>query len=65
MENKSTLPHSDFSNTEKTLSELTRIQSENITLLLEVTHLKFQLEVEKQFAQIEKKVYSGIKKYFK
>lgn len=54
-----------FSDLEKVLTELTRLQKENIDLLFELAHTKHQVEQAKHLAQIESKVYSGIKKFFR
>lgn len=54
-----------FSDLEKVLTELTRLQKENIDLLFELAHTKHQVEQAKNLAQIESKVYSGIKKFFR
>jgi hypothetical protein len=54
-----------FSDLEKILTELTRLQQENISLLFELEFTRQKVLEAKQLALIESKVYSGIKKLFK
>ena len=54
-----------ISDLEKILSELTRLQKENISLLLELEETKHKVLEAKAIAEINTKVYAGIKKYFK
>lgn len=59
------LSHLSFSQIEKLLREITRLQKENIDLQFEIAFTKHQLEEAKTLALIESKIYSGIKKFFK
>lgn len=59
------VPFYSFSDLEKIIKELTRLQKENITLLFEISETKKKILAAQYLAEIEKKVYSGIKKYFK
>ena len=59
------VPRLSFSDLDKVISELTRLQQENLTLLYELASTKKKVEEAVSLAQIEKTVYSGIRKYFK
>lgn len=50
---------------EKIVGKFTKLQRENINLLMELEEVKQRLKEERLLAQIESKVYSGIKKFFK
>ena len=65
MSNNINVANYTFSDLAKVIQELTRLQKENIDLLFELTYTKHQFEQAKNLAQIESKVYSGIKKFFK
>lgn len=65
MPDKYNISNSRFSDLENVLKELTRLQQENISLQLEIEYTKQKVLEARQLAQIESKVYSGIKKLFK
>lgn len=59
------LPNLAFSDLEKVFNEITRLQKENLQLLLDLEKTKADLQLAKHLAEIESKNYSGIKRYFK
>lgn len=65
MSDESNLTHLSFSSLEKAIAELTRMQKENLILQFELAESKQKLNDLKLLAQIEKNVYSGIKRFFK
>ena len=50
---------------ESAYQEIVRLQKENLSLLLEMEDLRLQTANKLALAQIESKVYSGIKKLFR
>lgn len=62
---KTSLTNYTFSDLEKVLKEITTLQKENLSLMLDLEHTRAKIEQAKYLAQIEHKVYSGIKKLFK
>ena len=62
---KSNIPSYSFSDLEKVFAELTRLQQENLSHLLEIAETKQKVLEAQRLAQIESKVYAGIRKYFK
>jgi len=65
MSTETNIARSAFSDLEKVIVELTRLQKENLDLLYEIATTKKKVEAAQALAQIESKVYSGIKKFFK
>lgn len=57
--------HPSFSDLEKKIKELTALQKNNLALILDAEETKHKCREARLLAQIEAKVYSGIKKYFK
>jgi len=60
-----TIPSTAFSDLEKVLSEITDLQKEQLSLLMDLIETKYKLIEMRFLAQIEKRIYSGINKYFK
>lgn len=54
-----------FSELEKIIKELTRLQVENLNLLFELEETKLKVLQAKHFHEVESKLFSGIKKYFR
>lgn len=65
MSDKNSLPHADFSKLQKQYEELTRLHQEHLSYLFDLTETKAKVCFELELAQIESRVYSGIKKIFK
>lgn len=61
----SKISHLSYSDLEKVIDELTRIQKENLSLLYEVATLKSALMQQKAYAHLESKARSGVNKYFR
>jgi hypothetical protein len=61
----SKIPSYSISDLEKIINELTRLEKENFSLLIEMAEMKQRLKEAQALVQIESKVYSGIRKCFK
>ena len=59
------IPSRTFSHLEKVVQELTQLHKENVDILMEIESTKKRVEQSMMLAQIEAKVYYGIRKYFK
>jgi len=62
---KSKVPRYLHSDLEKVLKELERLHQEGLSHLVEIARTQQKILHAYRLAQIEAKVYSGIKKYFK
>jgi len=62
---KSNIPSPSFSDLEKVFAELSRLQQESLSHLFEIAETKQRILKAQAIAQIEAKVYAGIRKYFK
>lgn len=65
MSEESRLSHPDLSDLEAKVKQLTEMQKEHLSLLFEIAATKAQVEEQRLLAQIEAKVYSGIKRFLK
>lgn len=59
------LAHMSLSELEDYFKELTRLQKENLTTQFEIAETKAAISRAIELAQIESRVYSGIKRFFK
>ncbi len=62
---KSNIASSSFSDLEKVFAELSRLRQETLSHLFEIEETKQKILEAQALAQIEAKVYAGIKKHFK
>jgi len=65
MSEESRLSQPDLSDLQAKVKQLTEMQKEHLWLLFEIAATKAQVEEERLLAQIEAKVYSGIKRFLK